>query len=160
MTAHTIWCGGRAGVRRGVAAVEFAVALPLLLLLLAGTWEVGAIVNTQQILYNAARVGGRQASTGLNSNAQVQQSVIQYLKTAGVPTANVTVTVTDITSGGDVSAANQMDQLSVTVTIPFADVAWEALNYVVPSGTQLTASAIWNSMKDLPVTVSTTLPIQ
>lgn len=149
-----------ARVRKGVAAVEFAVTLPLLLLLLAGVWEVGAIINTQQITNNAVRVGGRQASTGLNTNAGVQQAVLQYLQNAGVQTQNVTVTVTDVTSGGDVSAANQMDQLKVTVTIPFADVAWDALNYVVPSGSQLTASATWYCMKDLPVSVSTTLPIQ
>lgn len=147
-------------VRKGVAAVEFAVALPLLLGLLAGVWEVGVIVNTEQILNNAARVGGRQASTGLNTNDQVQQAVIQYLQNAGLPTQHVTVSVTNVTSGGDVSAATQLDQLNVTVSIPFADVAWDALYYLVPSGTQLTASASWYSMVDLPVNVSTTLPIQ
>jgi Flp pilus assembly protein TadG len=140
--------------------VEFAVVLPFLLLLLAGIWEVGALVEVQQILSNAAHVGGRQASTGLNTNAQVQQAVLQYLQNAGLPTQNVTVTVTDVTSGGDVSAANQMDQLNVTVTIPFADIAWDPLNYVVPSGSQLTSSATWYCLKDLPVNVSTTLPIQ
>ena len=147
-------------IRKGVAAVEFAVTLPLLLVLLAGVWEVGAIVNTEQILNNAARVGGRQASTGLNTNAQVQQAVIQYLQNANVPTSNVTVTVTNVTSGGDVSAATQMDQITVSVSLPFADVAWDSLNYVVPSGTMLSASATWYSMVDLPVNVSTTLPIQ
>src|SRR6185437_5625543 len=110
---------------------------PLLLGLLAGVWEVGVIVNTEQILNNAARVGGRQASTGLNTNDQVQQAVLQYLQNAGLPTANATVTVTNVTSGGDVSAAAQMDQLNVSVRIPFADVAWDALYYLVPSGTQL-----------------------
>jgi len=147
-------------VRKGVAAVEFAVTLPLLLGLLAGVWEVGVIVNTEQILDNAVRVGGRQASTGLNSNSQVQQAVIQHLQNAGFPTKNVTVTVTDVTSGGDVSAATQLDQLNVTVSIPFADVAWDALYYLVPSGTKLSASATWYSMVDLPVNVSTSLPIQ
>lgn len=147
-------------IRKGVAAVEFAVGLPLLLGLLAGVWEVGVIVNTEQILDNAVRVGGRQASTGLNSNSQVQQAVIQYLQNAGLPTGNVSVTVTDVTSGGDVSAATQLDQINVTVSIPFADVAWDAINYLVPSGTKLTASATWYSMVDLPVSVSTTLPIQ
>ncbi len=147
-------------LRSGIAAVEFAVALPLLLLLLAGVWEVGVLVQVQQLLSNAARVGGRQASTGLNTTAQVQQAVTQYLQNAGLPTQNVTVTVTDVTSGGDVSAANQMDQLTVSVSIPFADVAWDAMSYVVPSGSQITGSATWYSMKDLPVSVSTTLPIQ
>jgi Flp pilus assembly protein TadG len=148
------------GARSGIAAVEFAVVLPFLVLLVAGVWEVGSMVETQQILNNAVRVGGRQASTGLNTNAQVQQAVTQYVQRAGLPTTNLVVTVTDVTSGGDVSNASQMDQIQVTVTIPFADVAWDALNYVVPAGTKLTATSIWYSMKDLPVTVSTTLPVQ
>jgi Flp pilus assembly protein TadG len=146
--------------RRGVAAVEFAVVLPLLLLVLAGLWEVGDMVRVQQLLSNAARVGGRQASTGLNTNAQVEQSVIQYLQNAGLPTSNVVVSVVDVTSGGDVSNAQQMDQINVTVTIPFKDVAWDALSYVVPANSQITGMATWFSMVDLPVTVNTTLPIQ
>ena len=152
--------GQRQLIRRGIAAVEFAVTLPLLLLLLAGIWEVGVLAQVQQLLSNAARVGGRQASTGLNTTTQAQQAVTEYLQNAGLPTQNVSVTVTNVTSGGDVSAAKQMDQLTVSVSIPFRDVAWDALNYVVPSGSQITASATWYSMKDLPVTVSTTLPIQ
>jgi Flp pilus assembly protein TadG len=146
--------------RRGVAAVEFAVTLPFLLLLLAGVWEVGVLVEVQQMLSNAARVGGHQASTGLNTNAQAQQAVTQYLQNAGLPTQNVTVTVTNNTRGGDVSEAKQLDQLTVSVSIPFSDVAWDMLNYFVPSGSQITGSATWYSVKDLPVSVSTTLPIQ
>jgi Flp pilus assembly protein TadG len=151
---------GRTVLRTGVAAVEFAVVLPLLLALVAGLWEVGVVVQTQQILSNAARVGARQASTGLNTNAQVQQSVAQYLQNAGLPTGNVNVTVSDVTSGGDVSNANQLDQITVTVSIPFKDVAWDALAYVMPAGSQLSATVTWYSMVDLPVSVSTSLPIQ
>ena len=50
--------------RRGVAAVEAALLLPLALLLMLGTWEVGRMVEVSQILNNAAREGGRSASTG------------------------------------------------------------------------------------------------
>lgn len=160
MIVRTTGRTDRAPDRRGVAAVEFALTVPLLLVLLVGLWEVGAVIEAQQLLSNAARVGGRQASTGLNTNAQVQQAVTQYLQAAGLPTTNVVVSVTNVTSGGDVSNANQMDQLTVTVSIPFKDVAWDLLNYIIPSGTQLSASASWNSMKDLPVSVSTTLPVQ
>jgi Flp pilus assembly protein TadG len=160
MIAHTTPGRRHPRGRHGVAAVEFAFALPLLLVILAGIWEVGAIVEVQQILSNAARVGGRQASTGLNTSPQVQQAVTQYLQAAGLRTGNVNVTVTNVTSGGDVSNANQMDQLTVTATIPFKDVAWDLLYYVVPAGSQLSGTATWYCMKDLPVTVSTTLPVQ
>ncbi len=41
----------------GVAAVEMAVTLPLVLTLLIGTWEVGRILEIQQILNMGARSG-------------------------------------------------------------------------------------------------------
>jgi Flp pilus assembly protein TadG len=61
------------GHRRGIAAVELALLLPFLLMLLLGTWEVGRMLQIQQSLTNAAREGGRQASTGLLTNSQVEQ---------------------------------------------------------------------------------------
>ncbi len=51
--------------RRGVAAVELALLLPLILLLLMGLWEIGRAIDVQQLMSNAAREGGRQASTGM-----------------------------------------------------------------------------------------------
>ena len=77
--------------RRGVAAVEAAVLLPLALMLMLGTWEVGRMVEVSQILNNAAREGGRSASTGQYTNSQVQQTVLNYLMNAGLPSASATV---------------------------------------------------------------------
>src|SRR5690348_15164963 len=50
--------------RDGIAAVEFAVVLPLLFLLLMGAWEVGRLVQVHSILSNAAREGARIAAQG------------------------------------------------------------------------------------------------
>jgi Flp pilus assembly protein TadG len=44
---------------RGAAAVEFAILLPLLLLLVLGTIEFGRFYNAQIVLTNAARDGVR-----------------------------------------------------------------------------------------------------
>src|ERR1700722_16556827 len=99
--------------RRGVAAVELAFVLPFILILLLGLWEVGRMVEIQQIIRNAAREGARQAATGNYTNAQIQTIVTQYLTVAGLPTTNVVVTVTDNTTGSDVSAATYLDQLQV-----------------------------------------------
>lgn len=139
----------RRAVRRAAASVELALLLPLILILLLGIWEVGRMIEMQQLLTNAAREGGRQASTGNLTNAQTAQVVRDYLVNAGVPTTNVTVTVANVTSAGtDVSAAAQLDQLSVTVTLPCADVRWVALNYLItPIGT-LTYKSVWCSVKD------------
>ena len=50
--------------RTGTAAVELAVCLPFLLVLILGIWEVGRMVMVQQLIANAAREGGRQAAAG------------------------------------------------------------------------------------------------
>src|SRR5262249_24204281 len=51
-----------AQARRAVAAVEFAIVAPLLFGLLLGVWEIGRLVQVQQIISTAAREGGRVAA--------------------------------------------------------------------------------------------------
>ena len=48
--------------RRGIAAVELAFLMPLLLGLIVGVWEIGRLVQLQQIMNQAARDGARIAS--------------------------------------------------------------------------------------------------
>jgi Flp pilus assembly protein TadG len=146
--------------RSGAAAVELALLMPLVAFLLLGVWEVGRMLNISQILSNAAREGARQASTGQNTASQVQTAVLNYLQDAGIPTANVNVTVSDLTSAGtDPANAGQLDQLQVTVTIPFADVRWIALNFIAGSGSQISGSAIWLSLKDQTYPSTVTPPL-
>lgn len=45
--------------RRGAAAVEFAIILPLLVLLLFATIEVGLLIYNKQIITGASREGAR-----------------------------------------------------------------------------------------------------
>ncbi|MEI7685220.1 MAG: TadE/TadG family type IV pilus assembly protein [Planctomycetota bacterium] len=148
--------------RKGVAAVEFAVVLPIMALLIVGLWEVGRMVEVQQYLANACREGARQASTGVKTTAQVQQVVVDYLQQKGltnVKTANVTVTSVSNTSITDPSQATQLDQFRVSVSVPFTDVRWVALNQITGLR-NLTASADWYSMRDIPITVSATIPLK
>src|SRR5207248_6690665 len=84
--------------RRGTAAVELAVCLPLLLTLILGAWEVGRLVEVKQLLCNAVREGGRQAATGTQTTAQVQQYVVNYLNTNGISGVTTSmVTFQDLT---------------------------------------------------------------
>lgn len=141
--------GLRARSRQGTAVVEVALLLPLIVILLIGTWEVGRMIEVQQTLSNAAREGGRQASIGQLTNSEVQQVVLAYLQQAGIPTGNAVVTVSDVTSPAtDVRNATQLDQLRVTVSIPFGDVQWLALNHFAPAGSRLDAQSLWYSVKD------------
>ncbi len=146
--------------RRGSAAVEFTVVALFLVPLLIGVWEVGRLVEVQQLMANAAREGGRQASTGNVNVAGVQNIVASYLTRNGIPCSASNVTVTNVTSSSrpDPTTANQFDQFDVTVTIPFNSVRWVLLNQIT-NVTQLTASADWFSMKDVPITVNQTIPL-
>lgn len=47
--------------RSGVAAVELAVASPLLVLLVMGTLDLGQFINISEIVSNGSRIGARKA---------------------------------------------------------------------------------------------------
>ena len=145
--------------RRGVAAVEAALLLPVALILMLGTWEVGRMVEVSQILNNAAREGGRSASTGQYTNSQVQQTVLNYLQNAGLPSTSATVTVSDLTNPGtDCTAATELDQLQITVSIPFTAVRWSAATLVTNSSTTLNATTIFYSNNGQSYPTSITVP--
>lgn len=156
--------GARPRARRGAAAVELALTLPLLVAILTGLWEVGRIVEVQQILYNAAREAARQASTGEYTNAQVQQIALSYLKfslndTNGAMTAAATVTVSDLTTPGtDASQATTLDELQVSISIPFSSVRWVNLSLVTDASTAVRCSAIWPCLKDAAYPTTTPQP--
>jgi Flp pilus assembly protein TadG len=156
-----IHIAARPRARHGAAAIEFAVVIILLAPLLIGVWEVGRLVEVQQILSNAAREGGRQASTGTKTIAGIQQDVVNYLARFGINTPTSSVTVTNLTSSDrpDPTTANQLDMFQVSVTIPFNSVRWILLNQVT-STTQLTGTASWVSMRDIPINVNTNIPLQ
>jgi Flp pilus assembly protein TadG len=52
------WCGGE----RGSAAVEFALVLPLLLLVLVAGVQVGVLARDDLVLTHSARAGAREAA--------------------------------------------------------------------------------------------------
>ena len=74
------------GCRRGVAAAEFACCLPLIVLLLLGLWEVGRMVEVNQVMWNSAREAARDASLGQDNLQTVASNLLTYLQSAE-PTA-------------------------------------------------------------------------
>jgi Flp pilus assembly protein TadG len=136
--------------RRGVAAVEFAFVMPAILALLVGIWELGRLIEIQQLMTNAAREGARQAATGQYTKAQVQTIINQYLSVAGLPTTNVTSDAWDITSNCDPSAAVYQDCIQVNVSMPFKDVSWSVLSILIPPTFQLSTQVQWMTVVDKP----------
>jgi Flp pilus assembly protein TadG len=160
MYSKRSWLSAGPRRRPATAAVEFVVILPLIVTLLLGMWEVGRLVQVEQILNNAAREGARQAASSKMTISQVQTVVINYLTAAGVPVnnpdPNAVVQVKNLGFPGNPPPiddsplnATQLDRFEIRVTIPFGDVRWIALNLVTNSGTQMTGRAVWCSIRDL-----------
>jgi len=148
--------------RAGIAAVELAVILPLILTFLLGLWEVGRYVEAQQILVNGAREGARQASTGVKDAAAVKTAVVTYLQQKGiskVTTSDVTVTCITNSALTDPTASTQLDQWRVTVTVSADNVKWVILNKSITTISTLSGSADWYSMQDVPLVVNTSIPL-
>lgn len=139
--------------------MEAAFVVPIIVILLLGTLEVGRLLEVQEVLNNAVREGARQGAGGQLTNAQVSQVVLNYLSRANVPTGSATVTVSDLTNPGtDCTAATQNDPIQVTVSLPFSSVRWTASNMVTSASSQLTANAVWYSARNLSYPTSITVP--
>lgn len=161
----------RAGQRRGIAAVEAALCMPVLLVFMLGMWEVGRMVQVEQILVNAAREGARIAAEGTLNNAPVtvpvvQQNVRDYLTAAGLPSAAVSgAQIQVINKSGnswtDPCNAQPLDKFQLTISIPPGP-AYNSLKWGVVSSitgmNQISVTLNWVSLNDSQVNVSMQLP--
>ena len=72
--------------RIGAAAVEFALVLPVMVLLLFGLWEVGRITEVSNVMSNGTREAARDCSLSEDSFSTVASNTLAYLQ-ASEPTA-------------------------------------------------------------------------
>jgi hypothetical protein len=177
-----------ARARPGAAAVEFAVVLPLIVLLLLGTWEVARLVQVHAILSNAVREGARLAAQGqiINltgnytqivvsdtdpNNPDVTTAVVNYVRNAdpnfrggqGIATTGMTVAFTFVDSTGNpTGSASQPWQAykgqRFRVTATLPYDNFRWTTLNLLNVRSITASADWMSMTDDPFQVNTTLP--
>jgi Flp pilus assembly protein TadG len=61
----------------GVAAVEFAIILPVLALILFGVLEFGRVWSQYQLYQGAAREGARCAAVKVDSDCEIQEEIDQ-----------------------------------------------------------------------------------
>ncbi|MGH2589590.1 MAG: TadE/TadG family type IV pilus assembly protein, partial [Actinomycetota bacterium] len=94
--------------QRGAVAVEFALILPVLLLIVVGTIEFGRVYSQFQVFNGAAREGARCAAVKSTpfSDCDVQERIDQSAG-AYVPDADATVSIlcTDLTVGQPVTVS-------------------------------------------------------
>lgn len=75
---------GSSGADRGATAVEFALLLPLLLLIVMGIIDFGRMLNAQQTLTQAAREGARLVALAQPNVASRTQAAATGLSPVGV----------------------------------------------------------------------------
>ena len=100
---------------RGAAAVEFALLLPVLMLILFGIIEFGMIMYSREVITNASREGARTGivqATVKPTTGEIQTVVTNYLTGTGVDPNAVTIAI----AGAGLTAPNT---LNVTVTYPY-----------------------------------------
>jgi Flp pilus assembly protein TadG len=116
---------------RGAAAVEFALILPILLLILMGTIEWGWFFFTHQRVVNAAREGARVGTLEPpNSTGDPQGAAIaaanQYLTDVGLTATGVAADL--------IGSAGSNQSVSVTITYPYTSLTqFPGISSLIPS---------------------------
>ncbi|MCA9052934.1 MAG: pilus assembly protein [Planctomycetaceae bacterium] len=138
--------------RRAAATVEFAVTLPLFLMLLMGMAEISCALNATQTLHGALRDAGRLASMdykqilgeSVDPNAKIMQDIRNLLTASGIPGDQVTLAI--VYSGGANDGApfdlsdddNYLELFRIEASVPYTAVSTFPLEYL--TGTDLVAS--------------------
>ncbi len=113
----------------GASAVEFALLLPVLMMVLFGIIEFGMALYRQSILTNASREGARLGivlSVPPITNAAVDAKIDAYLTAAGINPGTVTRN-TPVLTGGTGS------NVTVTLTLPYTYVVLPGLTSITPT---------------------------
>ncbi len=120
---------GRPGSERGSAALEFAMVLPILLVVALGLVQAGLLVRDQLVLVEAARAGAREASVTADDGA-VREAVGRAAATLAAD--GVTVEVDRVGQQGE----------PVSVRVDYEDrLAIPVVSWLFPASVRLHAAA-------------------
>jgi len=110
----------------GQSLAEFAIAVPMLLLVVIGMVEFARAWMVRQVIVNVAREGARLAVVPTSTQATVAARVDSLLTVSGINPANASITIN--TCDGT-ACAGQPDVVQISVPYQFALVG-PALNFV------------------------------
>jgi len=117
-------------VERASAAVEFALVLPLVLVVALALVQVGLLVKDQLIVEESARAGARQAAVSID-DASARQAAIDAA--VSLEPDRLGVSISRGEGGGS----------PVTVTVVFhAPASVPVVSWLFPSAIELTGTAI------------------
>lgn len=121
----------RPHLRKGAAAVEFALIAPLFFLLLIGIIEFGRGMMVQQVITNATREGAREAALPDATTASVKATVVDFLVGSSID-----VSPNDVAVSPNPATAVNNEQITVAVEVPYSDVSWIPGSYLVGKNLQ------------------------
>ena len=126
----------RIGSERGVALLETAFTIPLLLLVAVAIFEFGRAFETWQVMTNAAREGARVAVLPNPGSGAVDARVREYLEVGALENVDSVSVAIDrnvsIDIGGTTASASR-----VTVTYPFSFMVLNPVANLVVNGSTL-----------------------
>jgi len=116
--------------QRGSVAVEFALILPVLAVLLFAVIDFGRMLWFKEVLVNATRDGARMGTLydSGNNTAAIQARIQQSLIDGGMAPTNLVVA----TPNGNPTLQTTGDQVTITSTV---DWNYLVLDKLVPAGT-------------------------
>ncbi len=115
----------RTSRRSGTAVVEFALVLPIVMVLLLGAVELGRAIMVQHSLQETAHAACRVYSVVGSSQQDAADIITEAMDNAGI--SNYTVAYDPATKAEvDVN----LEAVTVTVTVDYSDVAWLSPDYL------------------------------
>ncbi|MCM2272527.1 MAG: pilus assembly protein [candidate division Zixibacteria bacterium] len=101
---------------RGNAVVEFALVLPILLLVLFGITELGRMIMTTNVLNTASREGARLAAVSpMSDSLSIEARVTEVLAAARIEPADIVVEYDPVARSVRVRVTSDFDVLSRSV---------------------------------------------
>ena len=128
---------------KGVALVEAAITIPLLLLVSAGIFEFGRAYQTWQVITNAAREGARVAVLPSATSGAVTQRVRDYMQAGQLSRWSAAGITVD--SGVALRVGGPPEATRVTVTYPFTFVVLQPIARLISPSTTLGSALTMNA---------------
>ena len=122
--------------RRGAALVEFALVVPIFLLCVVGSVELGRAIMVQEALTDASREGARVGIIDGALTSDVTTAVDNYLTGVSITGAQINVTPTNPGLSADGT------QVTVSVSIAFNSVTWVPSPWFLKNATLTATTAM------------------
>ena len=103
----------------GAVAVEFALVMPILFMIVFGILEFGYMMNRDMIVGNASRDGARVASLN-GTYTEIRSAITSELAASGIPTTSPKTTITIDCTKADGTACNATSSSYDTLAQPGA----------------------------------------